>query len=144
MILSPYYDDQGTLDGYEFLIWTKELSGYGHFYVWRVLNNGIYIKDTLSEITLEADEYLGDGLEFAAFPIESVGISEINSGDILTLEQHNLSKQTYNTFLAILEETEWKGGIFDSPPANFPSNISNNGLGVFVVTPVVTKNIVVP
>lgn len=144
MILYPNYDDAGLLEGYEFLIWTKELSGYGHYYVWRVLKNGDYLKDTLSEIEIESDDYLGDGLEFEAFPIESVNIDEVNSGDILTLEQHNISKQTYDSFIAILTETAWSGGIFASPPANIPSNISNNGLGVFVVSPVVTMDVIVP
>lgn len=144
MILYPYYDDEGALEGYDFLIWTKELSGYGHYYVWRVLKNGEYIKDTLNEITIESDEYLGDGLEFEAFPIESVSLDEVKSGDVLKLEQHNISKQTYDSFIAILTETEWKGGIFDSPPANIPSNVSNNGLGVFLVSPMVAMEVVVP
>lgn len=144
MILYPYYDDEGVLEGYDFLIWTKELAGYGHYYVWRVLKNGEYIQDTLNEITIESDEYLGDGLEFEAYPIDYVELSQIQSGDVLTLEQHNISKQTYDSFIAILTETEWKGGIFDSPPANIPSNISNNGLGVFVVSPIVSMDVVVP
>ena len=28
-------------------------------------------------------------------------------------------------------ETEWRGGLFDSPPANVPSNVSNGALGYF-------------
>jgi hypothetical protein len=144
MILYPIYNDQSELTRYEFLIWTKELSGYGHYYVWRTLNNSIYIKDTLSEISLESDEYLGDGLEFEAFPIESVKAADVNSGDTLKLEQHNISKQTYDSFIAILSETEWRGGIFDSPPANIPSNVSNNGLGVFLVSATDSKEVIVP
>lgn len=143
MALFPVYDGS-EIKRYEFLIWTKELSDYGHYYVWRTLNNGVYLKDTLSEIEIESDEYLGDGLEFNSFPIESIGASQVNSGDTLTLEQHNISRQTYDAFMAILSETEWRGGIFDSPPANVPSNISNNGLGVFVVSSMVKKSIVVP
>lgn len=143
MVLYPIYDN-GDLKRYEFLIWTKELSGYGHYYVWRTLNNNIYLKDTLSEIEIESDEYLGDGLEFNNFPIESIGASQVNSGDTLTLEQHNISRQTYDAFMAILAETEWRGGIFDSPPANIPSNISNDGLGVFVVSSMVKQSVIVP
>jgi len=144
MIIIPTYNNEGVLKRYEFLIWTKELSGYGHYYVWRTLNNDVYLRDTLSEISIESDEYLGDGLEFEAFPIESVSANQVSSGDTLTLEQHNISKQTYDSFLAILAETEWRGGIFDSPPANIPSNVSNNGLGVFLVSSTESKSVVVP
>ncbi|MEX1000995.1 MAG: DUF4249 domain-containing protein [Crocinitomicaceae bacterium] len=142
--LYPSYDAENNLSGYDFLIWTKELSGYGHYYCWRIKRNGEYLTDTLSEITIESDEYLGDGLEFNAFPIDYISINEVNSGDTLTLEQHNISKQTYDAFIGILSETEWKGGIFDTPPANIPSNVNNNGLGVFVVSAMVKKSVIVP
>ena len=131
-------------DWYDILIWTTELSGYGHYYCWRLLKNGEYLKDTLSEIYFEADEYLGDGLNFEAYPIEWIYADEVNSGDTLTLEQHNISKQTYDAFIAILSETEWRGGIFDAPPANIQSNVSNGGLGLFIVSPMVTMDVIVP
>lgn len=144
MQLSPSYDVDNNLEGYDFLIWTKELSGYGHYYCWRVKRNGEYVTDTLSEITIESDEYLGDGLDFFSFPIEYISADKVNSGDTLTLEQHNISLQTYQAFIGILSETEWKGGIFDAPPANIPSNVSNNGLGYFVTSAMVKKEAIVP
>lgn len=139
-----YNEDIEYGSWYDILIWTTELQGYGHWYCWRVLKNGEYMKDTLSEIYFDNDEYLGDGLYFEAFPIEWFRESEVSSGDIITLEQHNISEKTYRAFEAILTETEWKGGLFDSPPANIPSNVSNNGLGVFIVSSVETASVVVP
>lgn len=129
---------------YDILIWTQELQGYGHWYCWRVLKNGEYMKDTLSEIYFDNDEYLGDGLVFEAFPLEWVNAAEVQTGDTITLEQHNISEKTYKAFTAILTETEWKGGLFDTPPANIPSNISNNGYGVFLVSSVTSASAVVP
>ncbi|MBD3635749.1 MAG: DUF4249 domain-containing protein [Crocinitomicaceae bacterium] len=142
--LSANYDQNNALDWYDILVWTTELPGYGHWYCWRVLVNSEYVKDTLSEISIESDEYLGDGLTFQSFPIEWIDADEVVSGDTVRLEQHNISKQTYDAFIAILSETEWKGGIFDSPPANVPSNISNDGLGVFVVSAVSEAEVIVP
>ena len=139
-----YLNQDPDGDWYDLLIWTTELSGYGHWYCWRMLVNGEYIKDTLSEISFDSDEYLGNGLTFEAFPIEWIWADQVVSGDTITLEQHNISKQTYDSFNAILTETEWKGGIFDSPPANIPSNISNNGLGVFIVSSVHSRSAIVP
>lgn len=139
-----YFNVGQESDWYDILVWTTELSGYGHWYCWRVLVNGEYVKDTLSEISFDSDEYLGDGLTFEAFPIESVSADLATTGDTVTLEQHNISNQTYNAFEAILTETEWKGGIFDAPPANVPSNVSNNGLGLFIVSAVHQRSTVVP
>ena len=142
--LDLYYNDHPENPWYDLLIWTTELSGYGHWYCWRTLVNGEYVRDTLSEISFDSDEYLGNGLTFEAFPIEWIYADLVVPGDTITLEQHNISKQTYDAFEAILTETEWKGGIFDSPPANIESNISNNGLGVFLVSSVHTRSVIVP
>ena len=139
-----YLNQDPDGDWYDILIWTTELAGYGNYYCWRVLKNGEYMKDTLSEISFESDEYLGDGLTFEAFPIEWVWADQVQTGDTITLEQHNISKQTYDSFNAILTETAWKGGIFDAPPANIPSNISNGGLGVFLVSSVYKRDVIVP
>ena len=142
MALDTAYDNQGNFTGYNILIWTKELDGYGHYYAWRVLVNGTYVTDTLSQLEYNSDEYLGDGLYFPEWPIDFV--SEVASGDIVRLEQHNLSKQTYDAFIAIMSETDWRGGIFDSPPANVPSNFNNDALGLFVASPMFSYEIVVP
>ncbi|UKN01013.1 DUF4249 domain-containing protein [Paracrocinitomix mangrovi] len=142
--LSPVYNSQNELRGYQFLIWTTELSGYGHYYCWRILNNGIYVTDTLSEISIETDDYLGDGLTFEAFPIDYISVNDCNPGDTLTLEQHNISKQTYDAFIGILSETAWSGGIFAAPPANAPTNVDNGGLGLFVVSALSKQVAIVP
>lgn len=131
-------------DWYDILIWTTELQGYGHFYCWRTLINDVYLKDTLSEIYFDNDEYLGDGLSFEAFPIEWIWADLVSSGDTVTLEQHNISAQTYDIFEAILRETEWKGDIFDAPPANVPTNLNNGGLGVFVVSSMFAYDYIIP
>jgi hypothetical protein len=134
-----YYDSDEDGAWYDFLIWTTELSGYGHYYCWRVLKNGVYVTDTLSKVTIDSDEYLGDGLVFEAFPMEWIWADQVTSGDVLTLEQHNISKQTYDSFIGIMTETSWKGGIFDAPPANIPSNVIGVWCLVFGVWCLVKK-----
>ncbi|MCB9225286.1 MAG: DUF4249 domain-containing protein [Crocinitomicaceae bacterium] len=143
--LALWYNED-TVDGswYDILVWTTELQGHGDWYCWRVLVNNEYVKDTLSEIYFDNDEYLGDGLYFEAFPLEWIWADLVQSGDTVTLEQHNISEKTYRSFEAVLTETEWKGGLFDSPPANIPTNISNNGYGVFVVSSVENASVIVP
>jgi hypothetical protein len=139
-----YNLDTAGKSWYDILIWTTELQGYGHWYCWRVMKNGEYLKDTLSEIYFDNDEYLGDGLYFEAFPIEWVYEEDVQSGDTITLEQHNISKKSYDAFVAIMTETAWSGGLFSTPPANIPSNISNNGYGMFLVSSLETASAIVP
>lgn len=138
----PYYDDEGEFKGYDILIWTKELSGIGDYYAWRTKINGQFISDTLSDIDFGSDDYIGDGLYFEAWPIARVKV--LNSGDTLRLEQHNISKATYDAFYAVMSETDWRGGIFDAPPANVPTNLSNNALGLFVVSAMTSFDFIVP
>lgn len=142
MMPYPAYDDEGILVGYDLLIWTTELAGYGDYYAWRVLKNGQYESDTLSDIDFGSDDYIGDGLYFEAWPISF--IEELNSGDTVRLEQHNITKSTYDAFMAVMLETEWRGGIFDAPPSNVPSNISNGAMGHFTVSSVSTFDFIVP
>jgi hypothetical protein len=138
----PDYNDQGQLERYDILIWTTELAGYGDHYAWRALVNGNYVSDTLGEIDFGSDDYVGDGLYFEAWPITTVDY--LYSGDTLTLEQHNISKATYDAFVAVMLETSWRNGFFDSPPSNIPTNLSNGALGLFMVSAMHSAEYVVP
>ena len=138
----PYYNDEGELKGYDILIWTKELSGIGDYYAWRTKINGAFISDTLSDVDFGSDDYIGDGLYFEAWPIARV--KTLISGDTLRLEQHNITKATYDAFYAVMSETDWRGGIFDAPPANVPTNLTNNAIGLFVVSAMTSFDFIVP
>ena len=142
MDLNPNYNDDGELTGYDILVWTQELTGFGDYYAWRVLVNGEYVSDTLSDFTFASDDFLGDGLYFEGWPIEWV--EDVETGDVVRLEQHNLSKASFDMYNAIMLETEWRGGIFDTPPANVPSNFSNGALGNFVVSSMKASEVTVP
>ena len=142
MVPYPDLNEEGELQGFDILIWTKELAGFGDYYAWRVWVNGEYVSDKLGDIDFGSDDYIGDGLYFEAWPISYV--DELQSGDTLRLEQHNITKQTYDAFLAVMLETEWRSGIFDAPPSNVPTNLSNGALGLFVVSSLHTAEFVVP
>ena len=49
----------------------------------------------------------------------------------IKISMQAISKQQYDYNLAVLLETVYKGGPFDGPSANVPSNISNGALGFF-------------
>ena len=134
----------GVLKNYVCLIWSYEAEGYGDYYAWRILKNGSYVTDTLTDITFASDDYIGDGLYFDGWPIDYLDKDLISTGDTITMEQHALSQNAYDAYLAIMQETEWRGGIFDAPPANVPSNFDNNAMGLFVVSSMHKLNYIVP
>jgi hypothetical protein len=138
----PDYNNAGQLERYDILIWTTELAGYGDHYAWRALVNGTYVSDTLGEIDFGSDDYIGDGLDFEAWPITTVDY--LYSGDTLKLEQHHISKATYDAFMAVMLETSWRNGFFDAPPSNIPTNLSNGALGLFVVSAMHSAEYVMP
>lgn len=130
----PYYD---------VLIWTVETPGIGNYYRWHTLLNGVNLRDTLANSSF-SDDALVDGSEIIGVEIDFIEASRVQSGDTVTLEQHSISELAYDVIIAVLTETDWRGGLFDAPPANVPSNISNGGLGFFGAASVSAKSVVVP
>ncbi len=140
--VEPWYNSNNEFTGYDVFMWTQELPGTGDYYLWRLWVNDELKTDTLNEIYFETDQFLPDGLYFSNWNIEYT--EEAVAGDTLTLEQHRISKETYDTYYAMMLETEWRGGIFDSPPANVPTNLTNGALGFFMTSAEDRMSVVVP
>ena len=113
---------------YSILIFTVEPKGLGDHYRWNVYINGVSQSDTLGDYQFSNDDFVdGDTLKpFLLQPnLEAV------IGDTIRVEQIAISKEAYDIYLASNLETVWRGGIFDAPPANVPSNISNGAIGLW-------------
>ncbi len=52
-------------------------------------------------------------------------------GRIVTQKRYSLSDNYYTFLRALFMETEWRGSLFASTPANIKGNISQDGLGYF-------------
>lgn len=73
--------------------------------------------------TLDVSEVLAPEAEKVFFP----------AGTVITELKYSLSDE-YAAFLrAMLLETSWSGGFFDTAPANLPTNLSGGALGFFAV-----------
>jgi hypothetical protein len=127
-------------DGYNVKIWTHELPGLGDHYRWKSWVNGVSRSDSLKAASF-ANDALYDGAH-----VQGVVVDWIRAvpGDTVRVEQHSISKQAYDVILSILLNTEWRGGIFDPPPANVPSNISNGGFGFFGAASVKERTAIIP
>ena len=114
---------------YSVRLWTQELPGQGDYYMWQTYVNGFGVRDTLRELTF-VDDGIYDGIYIADVEIDYLEIStEANPGDTVLLEQYNIGSEAFSVFIGILNETAWNGGLFDAPPANVKTNISNGALG---------------
>jgi hypothetical protein len=129
-----------TEEGYYVRIWTHELPGLGDHYRWKSWVNGESRSDSLKAASF-TDDALYDGAQVAGVIVDWI---RAVPGDTVRVEQHAISKQAYDVILAILMNTEWRGGIFDPPPANVPSNISNGGFGFFGAASVKERTAIVP
>lgn len=135
--------DPGETPYYELLLWTVETPGIGDHYRWRTLVNGVSSSDTLSQANF-TDDLLYDGAVINGFTVEWFDEDDLSSGDTIILEQHGITGAAYDVIIAVLTETDWRGGLFDAPPANVPSNISNGALGYFGAASVSEKSLIVP
>ena len=134
VIVEANYVDGSTteIDDYTIKFTTQELVGFGDYYAWKIYVNGVHRNDTVSEQISQSDEFLPDGTYL--YEIELTNIDNIESGDTVMVAQHAISKDTYDAYFAILFQTEFRGGIFDSPPANVPTNLSEGAVGLFSVS----------
>ncbi len=127
---------------YEIKFSTQELPGFGDSYAWKIYVNGVLRNDSISEQLSNNDEYLPDGTYFNE--VQLTIMDDLNSGDTIVLAQHAISEETYDAYVAILFQTQYKGGIFDAPPANVPTNLSEGAVGMFSVTGEVRAYTIVP
>jgi len=73
--------------------------------------------------TLDVSQVLMPQIEKITFP----------QGTVITERRYSLTKEHAEFLRALLSETNWNGGLFDSQHANLPSNISNSAVGYFAV-----------
>lgn len=115
---------------YSVRIWTQELPGQGDYYMWQTYVNSFGVRDTLRELTF-IDDQLYDGVYVEDVEVDFLSIEdgEATPGDTVFIEQYNIGADAYNIFIGIMNETDWNGGLFDAPPANVETNLTNGALG---------------
>lgn len=79
--------------------------------------------------TLDVNQIFAPALETVLFP----------PGTIITETRYSLTDEHAGYIRALLSETAWQGGYFNSASANLPTNLSGNGIGYFGACAVTTK-----
>ncbi len=132
--------EEGEKPLYKVRIWTQELPGTGDHYRWISYVNGIAQSDSLKNAVF-ADDQLFEGADVNGVAMDKV---RANPGDVVRVEQLSISAAAFDVIEAILKQTEWRGGLFDPPPANVPTNISNGALGFFGAASVKERSGTIP
>lgn len=117
--------------------------GEKNFYWLRELVNGKHEYENLAEYGDLYDDFIVDGEYLELVDYDTFDTSFVNIGDTLTVEAMSLTEPTYNAISAYLQEAEFRGGFFDPPPANVPTNVEGNGVGLFIATAIDTYSIVI-
>ena len=71
--------------------------------------------------TLDVSEVFAPTIEKVTFP----------SGTVITERRYSLSDEHAALIRGLLLETTWQGGLFNTAPANVPTNMSSGALGFF-------------
>lgn len=121
---------------YKILLYAQEKEGEGDAYMWNLYINGELDTDTLREKTFVWDQEVDGNYihDWEVYYIESDKI--VDDETMIGIEMASISHEHYNYNIAFMLETDWRGGMFDGPPANIPSNISDGALGFFYASAV--------
>lgn len=105
-----------------------------NYYAFRVLKNGILVKDTLYELVVQDDIFFNGNYIYGA-PSQFLDQDEedevIQTGDTITFEINGITKEYYNFILEAQSEISFQTPMFSGPPANISTNISNGAIGFF-------------
>ena len=110
----------------------------GDHYRWVQTINGVR-NDSLNRAAF-VDDVLYDGAYVQGVVVDVV---HVVPGDTVRTEQMSITGEAYDIITAILTETDWRGGPFDPPPSNVPSNVSNGAFGFFGASSVKDRTVVV-
>jgi len=138
------FEPEDSDDGdrwYSVKVTFQEPIGVKNFYFIRYLINGKDRSTNLSsyasyvEDTFFSDEYLVN---------VDLGTLYLYPQDTVDFLFGSINEKGYDIWSALVEESEFRGGFFDGPPANIPSNWSNGGLGLFMPVSYSKKIVVAP
>lgn len=125
------FQSDASLYFYKIYLYAQEPETVGDYYIWDLYIDDIQYTDTLKNKTIVDDTNINGSYlrNLAIFWLEQKEITQDETNIKVSLQA--ISKQEYDYNIAVLLETVYKGGPFDGPPANVPSNISNGALGFF-------------
>lgn len=123
-------DDPNLKPEYDIYISMQELEGEGdHYYFNNYLKGDLPIKDL--RFGESASDELVDG-SYIDSTYVTYGFYEV--GDTVVTQMFSITEEVNEYISAIYDQTDRGESIFDSPPANVPTNIIGDGVGFFIIS----------
>ena len=133
-------EDSDTSDEYNeyiFLLYTKEPEGKGDNYYWETYPAETPDDPARTYWETAPDDFVDGNVIGGA----EIFYMKAKPGESFIFEQYRITAEAFDFFTAIQFETQFNGGLFDSPPANIPSNVDNGAVGFFVTAGVAKSEI---
>jgi len=131
-------DDPKTANKfYEVLIYAKEPHPSKDYYLFKFYRNDSLKLYNDTDIYYTDDEALGESINGISTPIFYA------PGDKATIEAYSLSRSGYVFYDDLQKLLNNDGGMFNQPPANSRTNLSNGALGFFQASAINSASIVV-
>lgn len=128
---------------YYIFLHMQEPEGLGNYYLWNLYKNGELYTDTLDEQQFIFDENI-DGNYLSYVNIFVLDDNEIEADNTeMILEMASISKTEYDFRISALFEAVWNQGLFQGPPANVTTNLSDGAVGFFSAQAIVSDTLVV-
>ena len=116
---------------YYIFLFVQEPVGIGDYYIFDLYIDNVLQTDTLREKTYMQDELI-DGAYLEFIDIFAIPKNQlVNDITMVGVKMSSAPKERFEYHIAVLFETDFRGGMFDGPPANIPTNISGSALGYF-------------
>ncbi len=120
-----------NLFGYDVLFFGQEPASSADNYMFLLYLNDTLYTDTIFEAAFVSDEYF-NGSYINELPLFYIPEADFKGDSMkVTLEMRSISTTYYDYLVGLMLETVWRGSPWDGPPANVPSNISNEARGYF-------------
>ncbi len=105
------------------------------FYAFEVYKNSILMTDTINKMGITDDRFFNGNYTNGVtvyYLVKEYEAENVYPGDTVVLRMNGITNEYYNFVRELYEETfAYRNPLFNGPPANISSNISNGGLGFF-------------
>jgi hypothetical protein len=110
--------------------------------------NSDLLTDTLIKYSVQSDDFYNGKYLFYGVPVGFLSDDDpresVHPGDTVTLELNGIEKAYYDFVLDARLEIYGNNPLFSGPPANVPSNIDNEGQGIFTAYSIQRSSVVLP
>lgn len=121
---------------YDIGIFMQEPPDPGNYYFWKVYKDFALVSKNITQLKFASDDLI-NGNYLSGLRVQSV---EARAENRITLEMASITEEYYEYCLAIIKETLYSDGPFESAPASITGNISNGALGFFTAYALTRKS----